>query len=203
MGEQVEMRLLTMGNSEMFDRLKYSPFDIGFIYSASGRSHLLNHVLEKHGLQFTPMCPAAPAIYIGGKHPLMKERKFSREQVQELNFFKLDYDYRERYSDLWETIRSYGLEKKLEHACVVNGGYGITQMLENSAFAYLGHVWLSEGYVKPTVVKLKEIAVYGNYALLDSADGDITMGYISHRGMSSVYIQELIDMMKEVCRLKH
>lgn len=199
-GDDVEMRLLDMENEDMFDCLEYSPSDIGFIYRSEKQGRLLDHVLEKHGLQFTPLCNAVPAVFLGLQSPFAHEQVLRKEQIEEINFFRTSSNYWKQYSDLRKTIQYYNLEKSLEHSCIVSSGYGIIQMLRNSSFSYLGHVWTDENHMnQKTIIGPNWMTTYDNYALLDSADGNIEMGYISHRnGCWSNYARELISLIKEL-----
>lgn len=198
--DDVEMRLLDIENEDMFDYLEYSSSDIGFIYRSEKQGRLLDHVLEKHGLQFTPLCSAVPAVFIGEQSPLVHERILRKEQIQEIDFFRTSNNYWKQYSNLRKTIQSYDLEKRLEHSCIVNSGYGIIQMLRNSAFSYLGHIWIDDDHInQKTIICPNWMNTYNNYALLDSADGNIKIGYISHRdGCCSNYAKELISLVKEL-----
>ncbi|MDO4553553.1 MAG: LysR family transcriptional regulator [Lachnospiraceae bacterium] len=197
-GKPVMLRLLSEGTSKIISEVENHTADIGFIYSSEKQKKRLKHILDKRQLQFFPVCHARPAVYIGKQNPILKERQPDIEDLKDLQFFKVDHDYRENYHDLIHTVEYYNLEKNLREAFIVDDGYGMTQMLNHSCFAYLGHVWMNADE-NAVIRNDQDHTIFDNPILLDSKDGAISMGYIVRKNEEkSIYCQEFCKLLHDI-----
>ena len=192
--EDVAFRLLAKGTSEILQLVESGGVDIGFIY-CSKRQNYLDQILRKRNLAFTPISHACPCLYLGKGNPLSGRRHLNMEEIRSLKYMKVDYDYVENYYDLQETVKYYGLQNHLNHAYIIDGGYGMTQMLNNTDICYLGHAWVKpEGGME--IKNEEDATIYDRKCMLESHDGEIYVGYVLREGQEKTgFVWELLDIL--------
>lgn len=196
----VSFRLYTAGTNKILQQLENGEIDAGFVFSSQKQWNTLSSVLRKKRLTYTPLCKVIPCLYIGAKNSLVHETTLSKDTIRSMSFLKQEYDFIEIYHDLRNTIQEYQLEEALSCAAIVNSGYGISQILLETDFCYLGHGWVREDADSIKIINPPHIKTYQNLIPLESGDGEITMGYVTRNGQEiSPYFQTLIDtLLKEI-----
>ena len=193
---RIIMRLMSIGMGDVLRQLEAHVADVGFIYCSEYQKGKLQHVLDKRNLVFYPLYRVLPAIYMGKKNPFCNVKNLRMEQIHSCRYVKLDSEQIENYHELSQTIKRYKLETKMENALLVDSGFGLLSLLENSGVLYLGHIWVDNDMTSELVNPYDKTDCRKSL-VLDSFDGEIHIGYVVRKNeLISPYVNEFLDILK-------
>lgn len=195
--QKIIMRVMTREMEDVLNQVEMRVADLGFVYCAEYQKKKLQESLEKRNLVFFPLYDVLPAIYIGKKHPVYQKKEHLLEKIYSGRYVKLDSEQSEYEHHLSRTIQNYRLNKQIENALLVDNGYGLLSLLENSDLFYLGYIWVN---ADKTCFFFNQHDSYEDQIpfLLDSYDGEIQMGYVVRKQESApCYAKKFLCILQE------